>query len=477
MPDSLWKLSAVEAAGLIRSRAISPVELVQDALARAERVQSMLNCFVNMCAERALDEARAAEQAVMRGDMLGGLHGLPFTVKDLVDTEGVPTTFGAVPFRDNVPRRDAVAVARLRAQGAILLGKTTTPEFGTKSMTDSPLFGQTRNPWHLGRSCGGSSGGAAAATAAGVTALAVATDGGGSTRVPAACNGVVGLKQSLGAVPHSQALDAIGNQTYVTPMTRTVADTCLMMSAMAGPHACDPWSAGVPVPDYAGASTVSGDLRGRRVRYCIAPPGRPVAGDVRRAFEAALARLADLGAVLEPFDGEGFDVEPIWRVVNHTVWRTRFQPLVAVRPDDYSETFHRQLESAAQFSAGQYQEAMFARTSLYRRVQALLEDADLLAMPTLTRTAVPLGTDIFDTIDIDGRQYADIRAHWYPWTMLFNLTGHPAVSVPCGLGEGGLPIGLQLVGRFRDDAALLQAAAEFEAAGSGMPAFPPGMDK
>ena len=168
----------------------------------------------------------------MAGEPVDLLHGIPFTVKDIVNTKGVRTTFGALPYKDNVPDQDAVAVARLRAQGAILIGKTTTPEFGSKCFTDSPLFGRTRNAWSAARSSGGSSGGAAVAS--GIAPLAVATDGGGSTRIPAACNGVVGLKQSIGMIPQSQVQDAFGNQTYVTPTTRTVADTALMMQAMAG---------------------------------------------------------------------------------------------------------------------------------------------------------------------------------------------------------------------------------------------------
>jgi len=474
MSDALCQLSAVDAARLVRDKALSPVELVRAALERAERLQPVLNCFITLCPERALDEARAAEAALMRGDAPGLLHGLPFTVKDLVNTAGVRTTFGAVPFRDNVPAEDALAVARLRGHGAILIGKTTTPEFGAKSMTDSPLFGHTRNAWNLDRTCGGSSGGAAAATAAGVTALAVATDGGGSTRIPAACNGVVGFKQSIGAIPHSQALDAIGNQTYVTPTTRTVADTRLMMAAMSGPHPCDPWSQGIPQADYLQQAPASESLRGKRVRYCAAPPGKPVDPDVLRAFEAALARLAGLGAEVEAFDGAGLDVEPIWRVINHTVWRARYLPLIEQAPEAYSASLRRQIESAAQFSAVQYQEAMFARTAVYRKVQALFDRADLLAMPTLSRTAVPLGTDIFDSIAIGGRAFDDIRAHWYPWTMLFNLTGNPAISVPCGLGQDGMPIGLQLVGRCHADLDLLLAAEAFERAGPppGLPVAP-----
>ncbi|MDM0007249.1 amidase [Variovorax sp. J22G73] len=473
--DTLCFTPATELAGLLRARQLSPVELVTAVLARAERLQPVLNCFVTLVPERALAEARRAEEDIVSGRPLGSLHGIPFTVKDLVNTEGVRTTFGAVIHRDNVPTEDAVSVARLRAEGAILIGKTTTPEFGSGPMTNSPLFGSTCNPWDLSRTSGGSSGGAAAATAAGIAPLAVATDGGGSTRIPAACNGVVGLKQSNGVIPHSQAQDLFGNQTYVTPMTRTVADTALMLQAMAGASAVDPWSIGLRAHDYVEAARRQGDLRGQRVLYCLSPPGRPVSRDVTEAFSAALQTLASLGATLEPFDGDGFDVEPIWRAINHTVWRARFAPLVDKHPDSFSETFRRQIASAASVSGVEYQEAMFARSALFKRVQGLFDTADLLAMPTLTRSALPLAQDLFADIDIDGQRFGNVRAHWYPWTMLFNMTGHPAVSLPCGFGRDAMPLGLQLVGRFQGDTELLQAASQFEAASDFSARRPPGL--
>ncbi|EKZ99810.1 Asp-tRNA Asn / Glu-tRNA Gln amidotransferase subunit A-like protein [Cupriavidus sp. HMR-1] len=465
MSESLCFLSATELADAIRHKRVSPVDITSAVLARAERLQPELNCFITLDAERAMESARQAERMVMAGEPLGLLHGVPFTVKDIVNTQSVRTTFGAAPLRDNVPQQDAVAVARLREQGAILIGKTTTPEFGSKCLTDSPLFGCTRNAWSAQRTSGGSSGGAAVAVASGIAPLAVATDGGGSTRIPAACNGVVGIKQSNGVIPHSQAQDLYGNQTYVTPTTRTVADTGLMMAAMAGEHACDPWSIGVPKADYVDAARAQGDLRGKRILYCLAPPGRPVAADVARAFERGLAALAGLGAELEPFDGDGFnDIEPLWRAINHTVWRTRFVEIVERHRDELSATFVRQVESAAQVSGVAYQQAMFDRSRLFQRVQALLERADLLAMPTIMRTALPIDQDLFGTIEIDGHVHENVRANWFPWTMPFNMTGHPAISLPCGFGSDDLPIGLQLVGRFRRDAELLRSAALFESA-------------
>src|SRR6266516_4251635 len=311
MSDELCLLPAVELRARIIRKQVSPVEITRAVLARAERLQPELNCFITLCGDKAMSQAQAAERKVMAGEPLGLLHGIPLTVKDIVNTSGVRTTFGALPFRNNVPDHDAVAIARLRAQGAILIGKTTTPEFGSKCLADSPLFGRTRNAWNPNCTSGGSSGGAAVAVASGIAPLAVATDGGGSTRIPAACNGVVGLKQSNGVIPHSQVQDAFGNQTYVTPMTRTVADTALMMQAMSGEDASDPWSIGFPQWNFVEGSAPNGDLRGHKIAFCLAPTGRPVAADVAAAFKGCLARLEALGAEVEEMSADGFEVEPI----------------------------------------------------------------------------------------------------------------------------------------------------------------------
>ncbi|WFU19366.1 amidase [Bradyrhizobium sp. CB3481] len=463
MTDELCFLPASELRTRIARKQVSPVEIINAVLARAERLQGELNCFITLCGDEAMAEARKAEQEVMAGGPLPLLHGIPYTVKDLVNTRGVRTTFGAVPYKDNVPDHDAVAVARMRAAGVILIGKTTTPEFGTKCLTDSPLFGRTRNAWNATRSSGGSSGGAAVAVASGIAPLAIATDGGGSTRIPAACNGVVGLKQSNGVIPHSQVQDAFGNQTYVTPTTRTVADTALMMQAMSGEDASDPWSIGVPPGNFVEGSAPNGDLRGRKIAFCLAPLGRPVAADVAAAFKVALTRLEALGAEIEEMSAEGFEIEPIWRAINHTAWRARFEKLAADHGEVLSETFMKQLALATKVSGVDYQQAMFDRTALFRRIQTLLQRFDILAMPAITRTALPIDQDLFGTIEIDGRVFSDVRPSWFPWTMPFNMTGHPAVSLPCGFGADGLPVAIQLVGKFRGDVELLRVSALFEA--------------
>src|SRR5882724_8496415 len=233
-------LTATELAIAIRTRSISPVEAVESALARIDERRE-LNAFMAICADRARAEARRAETAIARGAPLGPLHGIPFSVKDLTNTEGVITTQGSGLFANNVPAADAVAVARARAAGAILIGKTTTPEFGHKPFTEGPFFGRTLNPWSYAHTCGGSSGGAAVAVAAGMGPMALGSDGGGSIRIPASCCGVVGLKATLGAIPHLQPPDLFGANSYVGPMARDVADTRLQFDTLEGPDRRDPY--------------------------------------------------------------------------------------------------------------------------------------------------------------------------------------------------------------------------------------------
>jgi aspartyl-tRNA(Asn)/glutamyl-tRNA(Gln) amidotransferase subunit A len=462
----LFELTAAQLARRIAAHELSPVEVVRAALERIERLQPDLNCFITVCGDQAMAAAREAEQAVMRGDRLGPLHGVPYHAKDLVSTRGVRTTFGSLVHKDNVPQHDAVANARMRAAGAILVGKTTTPEFGHKGLTDAPLFGRTRNAWSAARTSGGSSGGAAVAIAAGLCPIGIATDGGGSTRIPAACNGVVGFKQNLGTVPHSEVADSFGAYTYVTPMTRTVMDTALMLDAMAGEDASDPWSMAVPRQDYIAAARRIGTLKGKRIRYALKLGNQVVAADVRTAFEAVLKRLEELGAELEELTGALPDMYPIWRVINHTTWRARFGDMIAKHRDQVSPSLIRQVEQAADWSGADLLQASFARTAIYRQVQAWLADADFLVTPTLSRTALTIEQDLFEPIEIDNAVIGELRQSWFPYTMPFNLTGHPATSVLCGFAGDGLPIGLQLVGRFRDDAAVLRTAALYEASES-----------
>jgi len=455
---------AADLAALIAQRQVSPVAVVDDVLSRIERAQPALNAFVTVIAEPARDAARDAEAKVMRGEPLRPLHGVPFAVKDLVNTAGVRTTFGSWALADNVPAADSPAVARLKAAGAILVGKTTTPEFGHKCFTEAPLFGRTANPWDLSRTAGGSSGGAAAAVAAGLGPIGIGSDGGGSSRIPAACCGIVGFKQTLGLVPHDMTPDGFGNQSHLTPITRTVMDAALMLAAMAGPHPSDPHALGLPVPDVVAAARPEGDLRGVRVGWRPYLGNTKLSAEVRRACEAALAAFAELGAVVEPVEDDFTGTEPIWLVLTQSFWNARFRQHVARFGNRISDTLLRQMDTGASHSAVALQQAMFERTHIFREVQGWFETYDIVATPTLSRTALAIDHDFFAPIEIDGEIADTVRKAWYPYTLPFNLSSNPAVSLPCGFGTDGLPIGLQLVGPHLSDAALLRAAALYEAA-------------
>ena len=461
MAEELCLKTAAELRALIAARKVSPTDLVEAVLGRIARLQPVLNCFISVCTDEARSAARASEARLARGEPARLLEGIPFTAKDLVDTAGVRTTFGSRILEQNIPATDAVAIARLKAAGAILVGKTTTPEFGHKAFTDAPRYGRTRNAWSAERSCAGSSGGAACAVASGLAPLAVATDGGGSTRIPAAANGVVGIKQTIGVIPHSQAPDLFGGYTYVTPTTRTVADTALMMQAMAGPYSNDPWSF-TPVEDFAAVGPAD-SLKGVKIALLPRLGNKFVSREVLFALERSAALLSDAGAVVEPLTIDFEPIEPLWRIINHSTWRARFAALVEKHRDIMTPTLVRQVEEAEAFSATDYQLAAFKRAQLFRTVQGWLEKFDALLMPTLTRTALPIENNLYDPIDIDGQQMPEVRAAWFPYTMPFNLTGHPAITLPVGLASDGLPLAVQLVGRFRRDADLLSLASTLEA--------------
>jgi aspartyl-tRNA(Asn)/glutamyl-tRNA(Gln) amidotransferase subunit A len=376
----------------------------------------------------------------------------------------VRTTFGSFALADNVPAADSPAVARLKAAGAILVGKTTTPEFGHKCFTEAPLFGHTANPWDLSRTCGGSSGGAAAAVAGGLAPIGIGTDGGGSSRIPAACCGVVGFKQTLGVVPHDLTPDGFGNQSHITPMTRTIMDSALMLQAMAGPDPCDPHSLGLPTPDFVAAARAEGDLNGMRIGWRSLLGNTMLAREVRESCEQALAAFIELGAIVEPVEDDFQSSEPIWLVLTQSFWNARFRRYVAQFGNRMSETLLRQMDNGAGHSAVALQEAMFERTRIFREVQRWFETYDIVATPTLSRTALAIGHDFFAPIEIDGATADTVRKAWYPYTLPFNLSGNPAVTLPCGWASDGLPMGLQLIGPHLGDARLLRAAALYETA-------------
>jgi aspartyl-tRNA(Asn)/glutamyl-tRNA(Gln) amidotransferase subunit A len=455
--------SAARLAEMIRTRKLSPVEVVDALIARIETSQPVLNAFMTIAADPARGAARAAEAAVMRADNLGPLHGVPFTVKDLLPTAGVRTTYCSWIFENNVPAADVAAVARMKAAGAIMIGKVTTPEFGHKPMNEAPIFGRTANPWDLGRTPGGSSGGSGAALAAGLGPLSIGTDAGGSIRIPAACTGTVGMKATLGLVPNEVAADGFGNFSNTGPMARTVLDAALTLDAMAGSHPGDPHSLGLARGEYAAAASAGGDLRGCRIAWFSRLGNQAVDADVMAAVEAAAGAFRELGATVEPVEEAFANTEPYWLVISQSLWVARFGHYLPEWEARMTPTLVHGIKEGYTYSAADLQRAAMFRSELFRRVQGWFGRFHLVLSPTISRTALPIDHDFNAPIEIEDQRVGSVRSSWYPYTHPFNMTGHPAVSVPCGWARDGLPVALQLVGPIMGDAALLRAAALFEA--------------
>jgi aspartyl-tRNA(Asn)/glutamyl-tRNA(Gln) amidotransferase subunit A len=454
---SLLEADALTLARRIRTKEVSPVAVVEAVLARIEALRPTVNAFITVTADEAREAARRAEAAVRAGERLGPLHGVPFSVKDLLFTKGVRTTMGSLIFADQVPGEDAVPVRRLREAGAILVGKTTTPEFGHKPLTDSPLFGATRNPWDLSRTAGGSSGGAAAAVATGQGPLALGTDGGGSVRLPASCCGIVGLKPTLGRVPHVHQSDLFSSTSYIGPMARTVAETAACFDALIGFDAGDPYSRPEPADDPRDVS-----VRGLRIGWLPRVGNRLVDPEVLASCEAAVRHLEGRGAHVETVDEDMSAFERTFLIGLQAGLAARVGSHMAKFGDKVAVSLRESIERGAQWSAVDWVNALGQRTAVYRRVNALLQRFDFLLSPTLSRPALAVDHDAFKPITIAGEEAGTIRGAWYPYLWPFNLSGHPAISLPCGWSSDGLPIGLQIVGPWYGDRRVLALAGHLE---------------
>ncbi len=456
-PTDLGFTPATELAALIRSKKLSPTELTKAVLERIERLNPTLNAFVTVTADLALDAAKKAEQAVMKGGALGPIHGVPFTIKDLAVTASIPTKFGSFIHEKSVPAIDAPFVRRLKEAGGVMLGKTTTPEFGWKAIGDSPLTGSTRNPWNPAMTTGGSSAGAAAATAAGLGPLHQGSDGAGSIRVPSSFCGIYGFKPTYGRVPMWPTSNT-DSASHTGPMTRTVADAALMLSVMAGPDDWDRTSIDGPVPDFVGK--LKDGIKGLRVAWSPNLDRLSVDPEVATVVKQAVAAFQSLGcAVEEVKTGFGESDEIIRCMWNSHLagnysqylkeWRDRMDPgLVA------------SIEDGLRYSAADYVAIRGRKLAWWDTVRPLFEKYDLLLTPTVSVAAFPVGR-------INPEHWPQHPWYWLGWAGFsypFNFTGQPAATCPAGFTPSGLPVGLQIVGRRFTDLTVLQASAAFEQA-------------
>ncbi|MBA3450016.1 MAG: amidase [Chloroflexia bacterium] len=450
-------LPAVELAARIRAREISPVEVVDAVLRRADELNPRFNAFTVILGEAARAQARQAEAAARRGDPLGPLHGVPISVKDNLLMTGQACTYGSRLLRDNIAREDAPGIARVVAAGAIIVGRTNTPEFAWRGSTDNPLFGPTRNPWNLERTPGGSSGGAGAAVAAGVGPIALGTDGAGSIRIPSSFCGIVGLKPSFGRVPFYPSPGANELNAHLGPMTRTVQDAAVLLDVLAGPDERDRFSLSADTTRT--ASSLEGDIRGWRVAWSADLGHIPVDPEVRRLAEVAAQSFADLGCELDAPDLGLPDPAPILDVIYAGNQAASHGARPAEELAQMDPELVQLVERGRQVTMVQYGRAMIARAAYWDAMRQVMDDYDLLLTPTISVPAFELG--IVGPKAVAGQPVGHLA-----WTLCypFNFTGQPAITVPCGFTGDGLPVGLQIVGRRFADAQVLRAAARFEAA-------------
>lgn len=457
--DLIWK-SATELLALYRARRLSPVEVTKAVLQRIAALNPKINAFCLVDEEGALRQARESERRWQEGRPAGLLDGVPVSIKDLLLTRGWPTLRGS---RTIDPRQnwdvDAPATARLREHNAVLLGKTTTPEFGWKGLTDGPLSGITRNPWNLERTPGGSSGGASAQLAAGMGPLAIGSDGGGSIRIPAGFTGVFGLKPSFGRVPAWPA-SPFGTVAHVGPMARSVADAALMLNVIAEPDPRD-WTA-LPYEDADWTRALRRGVKGLRVAFSPRLGFARVHPEVAALVARAARVFADLGAIVEEKD-PGF-ADP--REIFWTGWRAgAFNALGRLPREKRAELepgLDRIVDEGSRVSLIEYLDAQGARTELGAQMRRFHETYDLLLTPALAVPAFQVGRIVPDPKGPDDR-WTD----WTPFSYPFNLTQQPACSVPCGFTGEGLPVGLQVVGPMHRDDLVLRAAHAFEQAQTG----------
>ena len=460
MPSNdLCFLGACEQEQLIRSKKISVTQLITAHLDQVERFNPKLNAIVTLTAESALQAAKEADAQLARQDAIGALHGLPVAHKDLFLTKGVKTTFGSPIYKDNIPQVDSLPVERQKNAGAISLGKTNTPEFGAGSQTFNTLFGATLNPYDLTKTCGGSSGGGAVALATGMVALADGTDLGGSLRNPANFCNLVGFRPSVGRVPTWPEQLGWYTMSVAGPMARSVEDLALMMSVLSGPDDRSPIALDTPGTIF--TSPLQRNFKGCRVAYSEDLGGLPLEPEVRTVMRAAREVFERLGCEVVDAEidlSEAGEIFMLWRA-----WRTelRIAPLLASHKDQLKDTVIWNAEQGLDLTGPQLVRAEAKRTEIYHRMREFMNTYEFFILPV--NQVVPFSVDLDYPREINGvkmNTYID----WQKTAYFISAMGNPAISVPAGFTDSGLPVGVQIVGGHRQDLAVLQMAYAFEQA-------------
>ena len=456
---ALCFLTATELAQKIRSGELSAVETMEAHLAQIEKVNPQVNAIVTLLPEMAMEAARKADEKLARGEEIGPLHGLPVAHKDLVQTKGIRTTFGSLVYEDFIPEEDALLVERLREAGAILLGKTNTPEFGAGSQTFNKVFGVTKNPYDLSKTCGGSSGGAAVSVACRMLPFADGSDLGGSLRNPTNFCNVVGFRPSVGRVPSWPNESGWNSFAVDGPIARTVEDTALMLSVLAGPDLRSPIS--LPESGAVFRKPLERNIKGIRIAWSRNLGGLPVDSRVTETLEKQRHVFEDLGCIV----GEGFpdfsDADEIFKNFRAWFYELKLASLLPEHRDKIKETVIWNIESGMKLSGPELGRAEVKRTALFHRVREFMQNYDYLALPVSQVPPFPIEQEFVS--EINGLQM-ETYLDWMRSCYFISVTGQPAISVPCGFTNDGLPVGLQLVGKPQDDLGVLQLAHAFEKA-------------
>ena len=454
----------MELARLIRAKAVSSREVVAAHFDLIDRVNPGLNAIVTRVIEPALDRAREADERLARGEPIGPLHGLPVAHKDLQITRGIRTTFGSPIFTDFVPDDDALIVERMRSSGAIVVGKTNTPEFGAGSQTFNPVFGATLNPYDRTKTCGGSSGGAAVALACGMVALADGSDMGGSLRNPASFCGVVGLRPSPGRVPTWPSRLGWSTLSVDGPMGRSAADVALLLSAIAGPDPRSPIAQQEPGDRF--ARPLERDLSGMRVAWWKNLGGVPFDGRVRAVVDAQRPVFEALGCAVDEVEPDFGDADEIFKTLRAFHFATGLGPMLSAHRDRVKDTILWEIDRGERLSAAWVGRAELQRTDLFHRMRRFMERYECFVLPTVQVPPFDVTEPFVREIDgVPMETYID----WMKSCYYISVTGHPAISVPAGFTDDGLPIGIQIVGRHQDDWGVLQIAHAFESARGPLP--------